>query len=154
MTTRDARPGRGWCSRCARLAGCLLLMAGWSGTAEAQTTAPSLIAGTPWRIQFDGATFAEGYRAYVDGVRIGTDLPAPATLTGIQLTLPAVGVGAHTVQVSAFNSTGEGPKTAPLAFTATPPIPAAPTNLTIIVQVAVTPSGTATVTSATVTGAP
>ena len=107
----------------------------------AQTTA--VPANTAFQLQFahDGVNVT-GYRCYVDGKPAGADLPASARVGGtVTCTVPGQSVGAHTVQAAAFNTFGET-RSATLAFTTGTP-PAAPTNLQIVLQIAILPDGTA-----------
>jgi hypothetical protein len=109
-----------------------------AGPASAQTP-DTVPAHQSFSVEFthDGLN-TTGYRVFVDGVKVGSDLPLSA-LTAGKVTASVAGVprGAHTVQVSAFNLDAEA-KSAALPFTAVDPTPATPTNLTIklVVQIA------------------
>lgn len=113
----------------------------------------------PFSVQFDpGAATptnpaATGFQCYLDGKPLGAPLPASGRVCAI----PGQPAGSHTVEVAgtlAF-ATGivEGAKSAPLTATASAG-PSAPTNLRIVVQVAVQPSGDVTLLAASVEKAP
>lgn len=141
--------GESWRRRCCGLRraglwwlGVLLVLRVGAGPASAQTTCTGSTG--PCAVQVNQPFAAEidppsqppvvvGYRVYLDGVKIGADIPAPlstapVTVPGLTVTIP----GNHTLEASAFNSDGEGPKI-PLALIATatadtvPPLP--PTHL-------------------------
>jgi len=88
----------------------------------------------------DGGT-PVGYRLYLDGAKVGADIPAtPGTVTVAGVLVSTVGT--HQLQVSAFNATGEGQKTAALTLIANAPVPGIPSNLRIQLQVTIAQDGT------------
>jgi hypothetical protein len=85
------------------------------------------------------ATAAEAqvftYRMYADGAVTGTVLSGVtcavvATVVTCQVPFPAFTPGAHTLQLSAENAAGEGPKSAAFSFTFVI-VPSAPAALRI-----------------------
>lgn len=71
-----------------------------------------------WSAPADGGSDLTGYRVIVDG---GTPIDVPATATSHALT--GLGVGSHTVTVSAVNHLGASPASAAKSFTiAQPPV--------------------------------
>lgn len=74
------------------------------------------------------------YRAYADGATTGTVLTG-VTCTGTttvtcSVAFPAFTPGSHTVRLTAANSAGEGPQSAPIAFTFVV-VPSAPANVRV-----------------------
>ena len=133
-----------------------LVCLAYSSTAWTQPAPTTTItAGSPYSLTFDAASFADGYRAYLDGVKTGADLLAPPQVTGIVLPMPPILTeGAHTVAVAAFNTTGEGLRTPPVTFTVKRPLPGVPQNLTVTVSIAFDAKGTPTITAAQVVQVP
>ena len=108
-------------------------------------------AGQPFTVGWthDGLNVTS-FTCSIDGKPFTATIPA----TGRQCVLPGQTAGTHTVVITAVNTTSFGTAStasAPLAVTAgTVPVPSAPTNLTITVQVAVTASGDPVLLSASV----
>ena len=74
----------------------------------------------------DGAN-TDGYRVYVDGVKV-SDVPKTALVAGVlTATVPAQKPGPHTVQLAAYNAVAEV-KSDPVTFTALQ-TPLKPSNL-------------------------
>lgn len=75
----------------------------------------------PFTVLFDAPSqppVVTGYRLYLDGVKVGTDISTsanPVTVHGVRILTP----GPHAVEVSALSGSEEGPKTPPLALMAT-----------------------------------
>ena len=124
---------------------CLLI----SAPALAQST-PVLV-GQPVTVAWDASVAEEGitaYRCYLDKVKVGMDIPvSQRTCTTSNVT-----VGVHVIEVSAVNVFGEGQKASVGAAAGTTPV--APTNLRIVVQIAVQPSANVTLLTASVTRDP
>lgn len=109
-----------------------ILLVGLSVPVSAQyVVAPNV----PVIVVWDRSTdIVVGYRCYLDGVKVGGDIP-PGTTTCL---LPGVQSGAHVAGVTAFNDTGESQPSS-MGFTASgstapPPtsgVPKPPTNLRI-----------------------
>lgn len=105
-------------------------------------------ASQPFTVAWDANPAAQSvtaYRCYVDKAKVGADIPASATPS---CAVPGQTAGSHDVAISAVNAFGEGPR-ATLTVTAGTP-PSAPTNLRIVVQIAVQPSGEVTLLAASV----
>lgn len=84
------------------------------------------------------------FQCEVDGTPVGGQLSSAAR----RCTIPGQSAGTHTVTVTASNAFGSA-TSAPLPATAGSP-PSAPTNLQIVVQVAVQPDGRVTLLAASV----
>jgi hypothetical protein len=125
---------------------CGILALVLAGPVSAQTPPqPVVPANTPITLEFthDGLN-TTGYRRFVDGLPVGSDLPLSALTAGkVTASIPGVPRGPHTVQVSAFNLDAEA-KSAALPFTAVDPTPATPTNLTIKLVVQIAADGSVT----------
>lgn len=116
---------------------------------SAQTVCASpctLTAGQSYTLQADhDGSNTSGYRIYLDGVKVGNDVPVSAlvlangAITFVNMIAPAA--GSHTIQIGAYNTTGESKSTA-LAFTTVVPPPAPPTNLRIIITATMAADGT------------
>jgi hypothetical protein len=142
------------------------LMAGWllslppvvarmDASEPLQTTSPcsancTIQSGRSFSVLFDASVVdathgaATGYRLYIDNTKVGPDLaasPGTTTIPNQILTTP----GEHTIEVSAFNASGEGAKTPPLKVTITVPLPGTPTNLRILVAFSVAENGSVSV---------
>jgi len=62
-----------------------------------------------------------GYRLYIDGAKVGADMPMSSLAAGVlTVPVPPLSGGAHTIEVSAFNPVSET-KSAPLAVFAWAP---------------------------------
>jgi hypothetical protein len=89
----------------------------------------------------------QGYRLYLDGIRVGLDLPPSALVNGvITVSVPAPALGAHSLVAASFTATQEY-RSAPYLFTVetTPPPPPPPPQGTT--------AGSTTIGSATDTNA-
>lgn len=124
------------------LLACVLVLIGFPAYAQV----PTVPANTPFSVvsdHVDVGTPATGFRCYVDTIKIGNDLPLSARVNGkFTCAMPGQTIGNHTVQTSAFNAFGET-RSATFAVTVGGP-PAGPTNLQIMLQIAVATDGTAT----------
>jgi hypothetical protein len=118
--------------------------------AYAQT--PTVPANTPFTVvaDHDGLN-TTGYRCYIDGVRVGSDLPASARVNGkVTCPMPGQATGSHSAIIAALNGASVETRSPSLSFNSVTPPPTppnAPSNLQIILQVAVSPDGTATLTA-------
>jgi hypothetical protein len=125
--------------------------------AYAQT--PTVPSNTPFSVVADHSdgtgTPATGFRCYIDGVRVGNDLPLSARVGGkVTCAMPGQPAGGHSAIVAALNGVSIEARSPSLAFTAVTPPPTppnAPSNLQIILQVAVNPDGSATLTAMRIT---
>jgi hypothetical protein len=115
----------------------------------AQTPCPSpctLTVGQTYAVtaSHDGLNVT-GYRVYLDGAKLGADLPITAlqsgTVTVAALTAPAR--GAHSLQLAAFNEDAET-KSDPYAFTVKKAAPAKPGPVQLLLSITVAEDGTVT----------
>jgi predicted phage tail protein len=113
---------------------------------SAPSLAQTVPASQPFQVAFDDNQTVLGYRCYVDGVKV-------AEPTAKVCNIPGQAAGNHVIEVSAVNAIGEGAKSAGLVVTAGS-APVAPTNLRIVVQIAVQPSGAVTLLAASVAAVP
>lgn len=121
-------------SRCAILV--LAVLLALSSVAIAQDI-QALEVGKTYRLAADhSGVNVTAFRVYVDGVKVGEDLPASALTAGVVTTsdLPGLTAGAHSLQLAAVNGDREA-KSAPLAVTVEPKTPDAPTNLRLVLEV-------------------
>lgn len=126
---------------------CVLLLLS-AVPSQAQTVLNPVPANQPLTASWNANPASEGvtaYRCYIDKVKIGADIPATSALV---CAVPAQAVGQHNFEVSAVNAFGEGAR-ASLTVTAGTP-PSGPTNLRIVVQIAVQQSGEVTLLAASV----
>lgn len=83
-----------------------------------------------------------GYRFYIDGTKVGTDIPMSALQSG-SVTVPALVAptrGTHTVQMGAFNQDFET-KSDPTTFTTVLSAPKKPGNLRLLFTVTLAEDG-------------
>lgn len=118
---------------------CLLL----SVPALAQTN--PVPASQPFTVAFDhDGVNVTGFQCVLDGKPLGAVLPS----TGRACAIPGLAVGPHTIVVESVNAFG---KTGSPSLTATAGVPPnGPTNLRIVVQVAVLPDGSVSLIAANV----
>lgn len=110
---------------------------------------PTVEVGKTFQVSFnhDGLSITGGgFRLYVDDVKLA-DIPLTSLQTGsVTVTAPAVtGRGNHVLAATAFNPDRESVKTT-LAFIAQMAAPNPPTNLKIVVTVALNQDGTVSLT--------
>jgi len=126
----------------------LLLVSGSSVSAQTPCTANCTVTvNKPFQVLFEAPTTggaATGFRVYLDGAKLGADIPASAGTVTVNGVLVAT-AGAHTLEVSAFNAIGEGAKTQPLTLTASQGVPGTPGNLRIQVVFTVAQDGSISV---------
>lgn len=83
-----------------------------------------------------------GYRYYVDGVKVGADIPLSALVSGTAtFDAPALARGPHVLGVTAFNQDSESAPFA-LAVIAKLPAPNAPKNLKQVITITIARDGT------------
>jgi hypothetical protein len=103
---------------------------------------PSVPLNQPFQLvaDHDGVN-TTGYRCFLDGVKVGADLPVPAgTVKTITCAFAALATaGAHTASVSAFNASGEG--RLDVAVNVPLPPPGKPSNPRILVNGTVVQNG-------------
>lgn len=97
------------------------------------------------------STNTTGYRLYVDGTKVGADIPfnTPTNVGGtLTLDVPGQPVGPHTLQIGVFNNAfnnGQEFKSSVLNIVASaavpPPVPVIPTNLRITIGIASNTTG-------------
>jgi hypothetical protein len=109
----------------------LLLLVPSLALAQTPCASPCVVeAGTVVSVQFDDTTgFAyQGYRLYLNDVRVGADLPPSALVGGtVRVVLPAQVAGTYSLVAASFTSTTEY-RSAPYLFTVetSPPPPPPP----------------------------
>lgn len=128
------------------LSGLLACLLWSSANVAAQTACPapcSLTVGQTFSLNatHDGAN-TTGYRVYLDGVKVGADLPLSALTSGSVsvAALVAPARGSHTVQLGAFNPDSET-KSDPLSFTTTLPAPSKSGPVRIVITVTTAEDG-------------
>lgn len=121
---------------------CLLVLC----AAPVFAQAPQVIANQPFRIAADhDGVDTDGYRLYVDGAQVGSDIPVSARVNGtLVVDVPGLARGSHTLALGAFNEGGEG-RSQPFTFEAVRRAPTAPTGLRLAITVALQRDGTYTV---------
>lgn len=111
-----------------------------------------VVASQPFQVAWDANPASDNvtvYRCYVDNIKQGTDIPVASPRL---CTVPGLTAGTHVVEVSAVNSFAEGGR-GMLSVTAGS-APSSPTNLRIVVQVAMQPDGSVTLLAASVSKDP
>lgn len=95
-----------------------------------------------------GGAGVKGYRVFLNGVQVGSDLPS----TQLSLTVSGLAGGTYAVTVAAFNDSGQGPS-ATDSVTVTGPVAGVPDPPTGVSHSALVADGWTTSWSAPVTGA-
>lgn len=117
-----------------------------AGQQQPCSQACTIQAGKTFSVLFDAPAVSAdagpptGFRLYINDVKVGPDIVASAgttTIPGQSILTP----GTHTIQVTAFNASGESAKTPPLQLTVTVALPGPPTNLRILVAFTVAQDG-------------
>jgi len=120
-----------------------------SGSVTAQTACPSpctVDVGQAFTVTAShGGQNTTGYRIYVDGVKVGSDLPfsqlSSGTVTVAALVAPARGT--HTIQLAAFNADKET-KSDPFTMISTLPAPPKPGPVQLLLAITVAENGDVT----------
>ena len=96
----------------------------------AQPILPPLQAGVSFNVGMDhDGLRTVGYRLYVDGAQVGSDLPLSSLSGGlVSVTVPGLTAGSHALEVAAFNASGEV-KSAPIVVVVPVALPSAGTTL-------------------------
>lgn len=105
-------------------------------------TVPTVTVGQAFQVlaDHDGANTA-GFRLYLDGVKVGTDLPVSINAGVFSANVPAQTVrGDHTLVLGAFNADGEA-RSDPLVFKVVLPSPVKPGNLRLVIVATTTADG-------------
>lgn len=95
--------------------------------AWAQTSTQAVPLNTPFTvvISHDGAGGPTAFRLYLDGAKVGNDIPAAQLQNGeVRVAHAGLSVpGAHTFEATALNDAGESPRTAGAVWAGPPPKP-------------------------------